>query len=156
MRFFYEQIANQLRNSEFFRDTGKRIPLNFVTIEVWEIKWNNVKIILKRKNIMFFNDELLKYNNLKNILDGAFEQAKNGKGKERHETNDKPFEEQHMCSIQRLLKNHPTGGLAFQSIKKIVEAGVLYNQNKIEEAKKEILGAIIYTAGMIILLDEEE
>ena len=73
MRFFYEQIANQLRDSEFFRDTGKRIPLNFVTVEVWEIKWNNVKIILKRKNIMFFNElcliiEKTVDDNFKNLL----------------------------------------------------------------------------------------
>src|SRR6056297_913801 len=29
-----QQIANQLRNSEFFKDTGLRVDINFVTAEV--------------------------------------------------------------------------------------------------------------------------
>jgi len=32
-----QQIANQLRNSQFFKDTGRRVDINFVTAEVWEI-----------------------------------------------------------------------------------------------------------------------
>ena len=33
-----EPITDFLRNSEFFEDTGKRVPTGFVEAEIWRIK----------------------------------------------------------------------------------------------------------------------
>uniref|UniRef100_A0A6M3IK18 Uncharacterized protein n=1 Tax=viral metagenome TaxID=1070528 RepID=A0A6M3IK18_9ZZZZ len=33
-----EEIANELRNSELFTDTGKRVSTGFVQAEIWKVK----------------------------------------------------------------------------------------------------------------------
>ncbi|WP_458321511.1 hypothetical protein, partial [Providencia sp. CRPN22473] len=66
-----------------------------------------------------------------------------GKGMERH-ANNRPFEEQKMqtiCDAQGSSK-----GMAYQAIKKILESEGMGYQAK----KREILGAIVYAAGIII------
>lgn len=84
------------------------------------------------------------YASLANVLYRAYDQAANGKGKERH-ANDLPFEEQPMQTVSELVgDNH---GLAFQAIKKVQESMVLPEQ---EARVRELLGAINYIAGMII------
>jgi len=94
------------------------------------------------------------YTSLGNVLNDAFTQAAEGKGKERHACDNK-FEDQLICQIQRMLKDHPFGGQAFQAIKKTIEAGRLYKISGSESAKAEILGAMNYLAAMVILIEEE-
>lgn len=83
------------------------------------------------------------YSGLYSVLIEALDQAAYGKGMERH-ANNLPFEEQKMqtiCDAQGSSK-----GMAFQAIKKILESEGMEYQAK----KREILGAIVYAAGIII------
>lgn len=88
------------------------------------------------------------YEKLLGVLMDAFHQASRGKGKERHCTGER-FEEQPICEISRRL------GLGFslgQAVKKI------YEQDRFEEKERrvtELLGAMVYIASAIILLEEE-
>jgi hypothetical protein len=97
---------------------------------------------------------LPEYQALKNEFDNALQQAQGGKGKERHARENQYFEDQVMCQVQRLLIDHPLGGLAYQVIKKTIESGRLYNDKGIEAAIEEIYGAMNYLGGMSILYDE--
>lgn len=91
------------------------------------------------------------YSSLRKVLDAAYHQASEGKGAERHGNNgDLPFTEQPMFAISNLLNTD--GGLAYQAIKKIVEARGLPT---VERQERELLGAINYIAGMVIMLREE-
>lgn len=85
------------------------------------------------------------YEKLDDVLSRAFQQASEGKGKERH-ANDLPFHEQPMQQVNRMV------GVGFshgQAIKKIVES-----QNmEPEKAVHELLGAICYIAGGIITIE---
>jgi hypothetical protein len=88
------------------------------------------------------------YSELKRVLNMALEQAANGKGKERHATNE-AFENQKICTINRQIgSNH---GLLYQATKKVIESSRLSN----ERAVAELLGAINYCAAAIILLEEQ-
>lgn len=84
------------------------------------------------------------YRTLLGVLFDSLDQAAYGKGKERH-ANDLPFEEQRMSSISKAL-NSPLG-MAYQAIKKVQE-GVQFEET--ERVIKELHGAIVYIAGMII------
>ena len=83
------------------------------------------------------------YEPLEAVLAEAYDQAATGKGKLRH-ANGKPFLEQpimtgaHECGL---------GGLAFQARKKILEA---LNCEGEERAIEDLLGAIVYTAAMVL------
>lgn len=88
------------------------------------------------------------YDALANVLHRAFEQASAGKGKERH-ANGKPFTEQPMLSINRTLGS--IDGMLYQAAKKSAEARGLPTT---ERAVAELLGAINYLAGAVILLEE--
>ena len=88
------------------------------------------------------------YEPLANVLRRAFEQASAGKGKERH-ANGKPFVEQPMLSINRTLGS--IDGMLYQAAKKSAEARGLPTT---ERAVAELLGAINYLAGAVILLEE--
>lgn len=90
------------------------------------------------------------YDSLASVLKDAFDQASTGKGKERH-ANDLPFDEQPMQSISNLLDS--TDGMEFQVIKKIKEAKSLPT---LAQKERELLGAIVYTAGIIIKLRRDE
>lgn len=83
------------------------------------------------------------YEQLAEVLKAAYDQAANGKGKERH-ANDLPFPEQRMLGISRLLDSD--GGMAYQACKKVTEARGL----KHDARERELLGAIVYIAGMVI------
>lgn len=93
------------------------------------------------------------YIELFKVLDAAFLQASGGKGKERHD-NGLPFEDQPIMQITRLLGDHPVAALAYQVIKKTVEAGRLYHIKGADAAEREILGAINYAAAMILRMRE--
>lgn len=95
------------------------------------------------------------YNSLGNVLDDAYEQSSRGKGKIRH-ANDNKFEDQVICVVGRLLKDHPFGAHAYQVIKKTIEAGRLYKIKGPEAAYQEVLGAINYASAMGILIKEGE
>jgi hypothetical protein len=84
------------------------------------------------------------YAGLKNVLNEAFEQAASGKGKTRH-GQDLIFERQPM---QRLLDLYGPGFAAGQIGKKTQEALRLQT----DMAVQELLGAIVYAAGLVIWL----
>lgn len=90
------------------------------------------------------------YELLAKVLQGAYNQAALGKGKERH-ANDLPFHEQKMLSITHQLGS-PIG-LAYQVIKKVEEALGLPT---VERQVSELYGAINYTAGIIIYLESRQ
>lgn len=93
----------------------------------------------------------MSYSKLGNILNRAFDQAANGKGKERHAYSDKePFEKQPICEICTRLGS--IDGALFQAVKKIYECKRLPT----ERAVNELLGAINYIAAAIILLEKED
>lgn len=82
------------------------------------------------------------------VLQKAFEQSANGKGKERHGAV-RPFKEQRILSISRDLNS--LDGLAYQVCKKAQEACGLPTQ---EARLRELYGAIVYAAAMCILVEE--
>lgn len=78
------------------------------------------------------------YKVLKDVLDKALKQASEGKGKERHAT-DNPFQDQPICVItQQVGQGYPLG----QAIKKLIESQRLPQ----DMARAEMLGAINYIA----------
>ena len=95
------------------------------------------------------------YEKLDAVLYDAISQSQDGKGKERHATNNN-YEDQVICVVGRLLKGHPFGAHAYQIIKKTIEAGRLYQIKGQEAAYQEMLGAINYAAAMSILIKEGE
>jgi hypothetical protein len=94
------------------------------------------------------------YQTLYDVLFDALEQSQSGKGVERHAA-DNAFEDQVICVVQRLLFRHPFGYQAGQAIKKLVEAGRLYDLERPDEAYAEVCGAIDYAAAMGILIKEK-
>lgn len=89
------------------------------------------------------------YEHLAAVLKDAYAQAAFGKGKERH-ANDLPFDHQPMQTISRLLGN-PTG-MTYQVCKKVVEA---MNMKDHAARRRELLGAIVYLAGVVVYEDNE-
>lgn len=88
------------------------------------------------------------YTALKDILDRALAQASTGKGKERHASEGEQFTTQPICEISRRLGR---GGPLFQAVKKIYESKGLPGP----QAVQELLGAIVYTAAAIIIIEEQ-
>jgi len=114
------------------------------------------------ENIKFVDEPKIKpckktnpYSALDNVLKDALAQADSGKGAERHANNNN-YEDQVICVVQRLLKDHPFGGHAYQIIKKTIESGRLLKLKGKEAAYQEVLGAINYASAMCILIKEEE
>lgn len=95
-------------------------------------------------------DETDLYASLRAILDEAFDQAATGKGAERHGRGN-PFDEQHMQTISRMLQSER--GMAFQAIKKLTEGLDLQTH---QARRRELLGAIVYIAGIIVYWDKSE
>lgn len=89
------------------------------------------------------------YEELAEVFSDAFFQAAHGKGAERH-ANDLPFHEQRMQTISKTLGSDK--GMAFQVIKKLTE-GLQLDQDRRE---KELLGAIVYLAGIVIYHRKEQ
>lgn len=90
------------------------------------------------------------YERLAAVLQMAHDQAAGGKGKERH-ANDKPFHEQRMLSISHELGS--PYGMAYQACKKISEGLQL---GDFERTVAELLGAINYTAGIVVYLQDKQ
>lgn len=89
----------------------------------------------------------LTYNELNRILHEAYNQASIGKGVERH-GEDNQWEEQIICKIPQVVG---TGFNEGQAIKKIIESHRLPKDMRI----KELLGAIVYIASAIYVIEQE-
>lgn len=90
------------------------------------------------------------YSPLRSVLDEAYRQASEGKGRERH-ANGKPFDRQPILEISRMVGlGYPTG----QAQKKAQEAVGMFNRGKKDAAVAELLGAINYLAAAVILIKE--
>lgn len=92
------------------------------------------------------------YSKLHQVLDLAFCQAAVGKGKDRH-ANGRPFDRQPIMELGRMVG---VGGPAFQAMKKLQEAVNMAKRGEIDAAKRELLGAINYSAAAYLLLDEQQ
>lgn len=91
-----------------------------------------------------------KYDSLYKVLLAAYNQASNGKGKERHQLNNEEyFEDQKICEIARRLSIDYNLG---QAVKKIYESKRLTDGGDIAE----LYGAINYIAAAIIVKQEEK
>lgn len=86
------------------------------------------------------------YQALRDVLDEAYEQAANGKGKERH-ANEKHWLMQPIFEIGRMVG---VGFNAGQAIKKLQES----SRMEPDAAIRELLGAIVYAASAIQLIRE--
>ena len=91
------------------------------------------------------------YGPLRSVLDMALNQAAFQKGAERH-ANGKPFTDQPMMEIGRMA------GLGFpvgQAMKKGQEAIGMVARGQRDAAERELLGAINYLAGAVLLIREQ-
>lgn len=87
------------------------------------------------------------YEDLAAILQEALDQAAKGKGKERHQQADRPFDRQPICELPRMVG---PAGTAYQVMKKTQEALRLPP----DRAVAELLGAINYAAATIKIIRE--
>ena len=90
------------------------------------------------------------YTKLRGALDEAFKQSAEGKGRERH-ANGKDFERQPILEIGRMVG---PGFQLGQVMKKAQEAASMIARGDYEAARTEILGAIVYSAATVVMLDE--
>lgn len=99
------------------------------------------------------NENKNSYSSLENVLKQAFDQASQGKGSIRHSYSDnEKFENQVLCEIARRLTPRDFSAPLYQSVKKIYESTRL----ELDDAEKELLGAINYIAAAIILIQEKK
>lgn len=88
------------------------------------------------------------YTPLLEALHGAYAQAAEGKGRERH-ADGRDFLDQPLC---RIARHHGVGFATGQAAKKIEEqAGFA----EVDRRIAELQGAIVYLAGAILVLEEE-
>jgi hypothetical protein len=80
------------------------------------------------------------YNALEDVFEDAYNQAANGKGRERHVTSDVPFHDQAICELEREGYTFCSG----QAAKKIREALKTGNE-------ADLLGAMNYLAAFVIV-----
>ena len=92
------------------------------------------------------------YSELKRVLEMAYNQASEGKGKERHANGEK-FEDQ---PIMTIAKGHGLGYQTGQAAKKLQEAHTLLKLRGKHAAIQEILGAINYAAAAVLLIEQME
>ena len=90
------------------------------------------------------------YSLLREVLERAYAQSESGKGKERH-ANDKAFERQPILEIGRMVG---PGYEIGQAMKKGQEAFGMFTRLDFDRAVAELLGAIVYAAGAIVLIEE--
>ena len=96
------------------------------------------------------------YSQLSRILDLAYGQSADGKGKERHSrgfVGPQPWENQPILVNARQVG---PGGPALQVMKKTQEAVTMVGNERFGPAKAEILGAIVYAAALYKLVEEME
>ncbi len=135
------QRFNMLMHRAFGGPGGVNVD---ALVEAFELLDNNAKL-RQPERVM----DAPGYEHLAAVLKDAYAQAAFGKGKERH-ANDLPFDHQPMQTISRLLGN-PTG-MTYQVCKKVVEA---MNMKDRAARRRELLGAIVYLAGVVVYEDNE-
>lgn len=92
------------------------------------------------------------YEPLAAVLQQALDQSQSGKGNTRH-ANGKPFLKQPILEIGRMVGlGYPAG----QAQKKLQEAVSMAGRGESQAAKAEFLGAIVYAAAAVLLIDEAE
>lgn len=96
------------------------------------------------------------YGELERILKLAFNQAANGKGKERHATGPVGFRPWHQQPILENARQVGPGGPALQVMKKSQESVTMAGNRNFSGAKAEALGAIVYAAALFKLYEEME
>lgn len=92
------------------------------------------------------------YAALKGVLDEAYTQSAEGKGRARH-ANDRPFEQQPILQIGRMVG---PGFATGQIMKKAQEATGMASRGEGRAAVAELLGAIVYAASAVVLIRESE
>lgn len=135
------QRFNMLMHKAFGGPGGVNVD---ALVEAFELLDNNAKLRQPERAM-----DAPGYEHLAAVLKDAYAQAAFGKGKERH-ANDLPFDHQPMQAISRLLGN-PTG-MTYQVCKKVVEA---MNMKDRAARRRELLGAIVYLAGVVVYEDNE-
>lgn len=135
------QRFNMLMHKAFGGPGGVNVD---ALVEAFELLDNNAKLRQPERAM-----NAPGYEHLAAVLQDAYAQAAFGKGKERH-ANDLPFDHQPMQAISRLLGN-PTG-MTYQVCKKVVEA---MNMKDRAARRRELLGAIVYLAGVVVYEDNE-
>ena len=135
------QRFNMLMHKAFGGPGGVNVD---ALVEAFELLDNNAKLRQPERAM-----DAPGYEHLAAVLQDAYAQAAFGKGKERH-ANDLPFDHQPMQAISRLLGN-PTG-MTYQVCKKVVEA---MNMKDRAARRRELLGAIVYLAGVVVYEDNE-
>lgn len=98
------------------------------------------------------NDYDKNYDGLARILIGAYNQAAYGKGHIRHSNNER-WEDQPIGEIGRMVGPGFNTG---QAIKKITESLGMLDRGETTAAKNELLGAIVYVASVVALIEEFE
>lgn len=96
------------------------------------------------------------YEHLNRILGAAYHQAFSGKGRERHAigfTGFRPWDKQPILELSRITG---PGASAYQVMKKIQEACTMTERKNFAGAKAEALGAIVYAAALVKLIEEIE
>jgi hypothetical protein len=91
------------------------------------------------------------YASLQTILAEAYQQASQGKGRERHQRGDTPFLEQPIMTIGRVVGH---GFALGQVMKKTDEAAGMLDRGERQAARRELLGAIVYLAAAVLMIDE--
>lgn len=97
------------------------------------------------------SDAPVGYETLSRVLSLALDQSARGKGKERHATGSAPFDRQPIMEIGRMVG---PGGALFQAMKKAQEGMGMYNRREFDRANREFLGAIVYLAAAVALVEE--
>ena len=92
------------------------------------------------------------YEDLLRVLRQAYDQSARGKGRVRH-ANNKPFARQPIMEHGRIVG---PAGTAFQVMKKAGEAMGMSRRDERDKAINEMLGAIVYAAATVLLLEEQE
>lgn len=120
-----------------------------INLKVGPCPNNNEEILNPYPN----KEELDPFRKLRDVLELAYDQCANGKGKERHNPEGTtPFEEQPIMETTRAHGlGHPTG----QAEKKLREAHNLIELRGYAAAINEILGAIVYSCAAVVYLQEE-
>lgn len=90
----------------------------------------------------------MRFSSLNDVLIASRYRAEHGKGKVRHVVGDEEFKDQIICDLERQQFGFARG----QAAKKLQESLRL----KPKEAIEELLGAIVYIAAAIIVLQEKD
>lgn len=119
----------------------------------WTLVYNDYKDAERYcKEAEVLLDKKDNYFELKRVLEMAYNQAAEGKGKERHANGEK-FEDQ---PIMTIAKGHGLGYQTGQAAKKLQEAHTLLKLRGKHAAIQEILGAINYAAAAVLLIEQME